>query len=204
VFDSETHGARHSSQRRLRRKLWPGARLREIRLPRIVATRRHIGSFLTMSLDAPQELLIDGTPFTVGIVAARFNARLTDALLDQVCAQLRKAGVRKKNLHVLRVPGSNELPVAAQLLASRRKPHVIVALGVLIRGDTIHYELIADATTQALQRVALDARIPVINGVVVAENLKQAEARCLGKINRGGEFAGSALEMAALKRTLSK
>jgi 6,7-dimethyl-8-ribityllumazine synthase len=170
----------------------------------VVATRRHIGSFIAMSLDAPQELLIDGSPFKVGIVAARFNARLTDALLEQVTAQLRKAGVKKKNLLVARVPGSNELPVAAQLLASRLKLDVIVTLGVLIRGDTIHYELIADAATKALQRVALDARVPVINGVVVAENLKQAEARCLGKINRGGEFASSALEMAALKRQFSK
>jgi 6,7-dimethyl-8-ribityllumazine synthase len=176
----------------------------EIELPLTVATRRHIGSFFAMSLDAPQELLIDGKPFKVGIVAARFNNRLTDALLDQVSAQLRKAGVKKKNLQIVRVPGSNELPIAVQLLASRQKPDALIALGVLIRGDTIHYELIADATTQALQRVALDARIPVINGVVVAENLKQAEARCLGKINRGGEFASSALEMAALKRTFSK
>lgn len=157
-----------------------------------------------MSLDAPTQLSIDGTAFKVGIAAARFNARLTDALLDQVVAQLLAAGVKKKNLHVVRVPGSNELPSAAQLLAARHKLDVIVALGVLIRGGTIHYELIAESATSGLQRVALDAKIPVINGVVVAENLKQAEERCLGKINRGGEFASSALEMAALKRTLSQ
>ncbi len=157
-----------------------------------------------MSLDAPQLLSIDGSPFSVGIAAARFNARLTDALLEQVTDRLRAAGVKKKNLHIVRVPGSNELPIAAQLLAARRKLDVAVTLGVLIRGDTIHYELIADAATKALQRVALEAKVPVINGVVVAENLKQAEERCLGKINRGSEFANSALEMAALKRTLSK
>ena len=168
------------------------------------ATRRDIGSFFSMSLDAPQELSIDGTAFTVGIAAARFNARLTDALLDGVTVRLRAAGVKEKNLHVVRVPGSNELPIAAQLLAARRRLDVVITLGVLIRGDTIHYELIADATTHALQRVALDAKIPVINGVVVAENLKQAEARCLGKIDRGAEFAYSALQMAALKRLLSQ
>jgi 6,7-dimethyl-8-ribityllumazine synthase len=157
-----------------------------------------------MSLDAPQELLINGTAFTVGVAAARFNARLTDALLAQVAEQLRAAGVKEKNLHVVRVPGSNELPIAVQLLADRRKFDVLIALGVLIRGDTIHYELIADAATKALQGVSLDANVPVINGIVVAENRKQAETRCLGKIRRGGEFANSALEMAALKRTLSK
>lgn len=107
------------------------------------------------------------------------------------------------SLRVERVPGSNELPVAAQLLARSGHYDVIVALGVLIRGDTIHYELIADAATQALQRVALESATPVINGVVVAENQAQAEARCRGPINRGAEFARAALEMAALKRRLS-
>jgi 6,7-dimethyl-8-ribityllumazine synthase len=79
-----------------------------------------------------------------------------------------------------------------------------VALGVIIRGDTIHYELIAEAVTHALQRVALEARRAVINGVVVAENEAQAEARCLGDINRGGEFARAALAMATLRRKLSR
>jgi 6,7-dimethyl-8-ribityllumazine synthase len=156
-----------------------------------------------MSLDAPADLSLDGRDCTVAIAAARFNARLTDALLEGVVSALRAAGVKKKRLHVVRVPGSNELPTAAQLLAVRRKPDVVIALGVLIRGDTIHYQLIAGAATHALQRVALDARIPVINGIVVAENRTQAEARCLGKINRGGEFAAAALAMAALKRDLS-
>lgn len=157
-----------------------------------------------MSLDAPDSLSIDGAPFRVAVVAARYNAELVDALLEQVVSQLRNAGVLPSNLRVERVPGSNELPVAAQLLADASPRDVIVTLGVLIRGDTIHYELIADATTQALQRVALETKIPVINGVVVAENQAQAEARCRGPINRGAEFARAALEMAALKRRLSK
>ena len=74
-----------------------------------------------------------------------------------------------------RVPGSNELPVAAHLLARTGRFDVVVALGVLIRGDTIHYELIADAVTHALQTVALESDTPVINGVIVAEN--QATSR---------------------------
>ena len=156
-----------------------------------------------MSLAAPDHLTIDGSRFTAAVVAARYNADLVDALLGQVVAQLRAAGVKEENLRVERVPGSNELPVAAQLLARNRKYDVIVALGVLIRGDPIHYELIADAATQALQRVALESGVPVINGVVVAENQAQADARCRGPINRGAEFASAALEMAALKRRLS-
>jgi 6,7-dimethyl-8-ribityllumazine synthase len=158
-----------------------------------------------MSLDTPKPQSISGAAtFKVGIVAARFNGALVDALLEQALATLRVAGVREKNIRVARVPGSNELPVAAQLLAASRKPDAVIALGVLIRGDTIHYELIAGAATHALQRVALDARIPAINGIVVAENAAQAKARCLGRTGRGGEFARAALEMAALKKNLSK
>jgi 6,7-dimethyl-8-ribityllumazine synthase len=89
------------------------------------------------------------------------------------------------------------------MLAAGR-PDVLLALGVIIRGGTLHYELIATASAQALQRVALDARIAVINGVVVAENEAQARARCLGKADRGAEFARAALEMAALRRRLRK
>jgi 6,7-dimethyl-8-ribityllumazine synthase len=158
-----------------------------------------------MSLDTPKPQSISGAAtFKVGIVAARFNDALVDALLEQALATLRNAGVREKNIRVARVPGSNELPAAAQLLAASRKPDAVIALGVLIRGDTIHYELIAGAATHALQRVALDARIPAINGIVVAENAAQASARCLGRTGRGGEFAHAALEMAALKKNLSK
>lgn len=156
-----------------------------------------------MSLAAPDTLLIDATAFSIGVVAARYNPELVDALLEQVVAQVQAAGVPEKRIQVARVPGSNELPVAAALLADTGNFDVIITLGVLIRGDTIHYELIADAVTQGLQSVALESRIPVINGVIVAENLSQAEARCRGEINRGAEFARAALEMAALKERLT-
>jgi 6,7-dimethyl-8-ribityllumazine synthase len=154
-----------------------------------------------MSLRPPVPTAAGGAAFRVGVAAARYNDRLIEPLLAQVVGALRAAGVKEKNLTLARVPGSNELPVAAQWLAARR-PDVVVALGVIIRGDTLHYELIAHASARALQRVALDARLPVINGIVVAENEEQAEARCLGRIDRGAEFAAAALEMAALGRRL--
>jgi 6,7-dimethyl-8-ribityllumazine synthase len=156
-----------------------------------------------MSLESPKPESVDGAPLRVAIVAARYNERLVEALVRQVSAGVRAAGVAETNLTLDRVPGSNELPVAARLIAERHKPDAIVALGVIVRGDTIHYELIANASADALQRVALDARIPVINGIVVAENQAQAEARCLGAIDRGLEFARAAVEMAALRRRLA-
>ena len=157
-----------------------------------------------MSGDSPVPEPLDASGFKIAIAAARFNQALVEALLARVSARLLEAGVRPRNLLVVRVPGSNELPIAARLLADRRKPDAVIALGVIIRGGTIHYELIAQSATQGLQDVALDSRIPVINGVVVAENKAQAQARCAGRIDRGAEFADAALAMAALRRRLSK
>lgn len=157
-----------------------------------------------MSADAPKPRQIDGTPYRVGVVAARFNARLVEALLAQAQARLLTAGVKPEHLTVLRVPGSAELPYAAQRLCEQVQPHVLLALGVVVRGDTVHYRLVADAAHQGLLRVGLDTRTPVITGLVVADTPEQAEARCLGAIDRGSEFAQAALEMAALSTTFQK
>jgi 6,7-dimethyl-8-ribityllumazine synthase len=108
--------------------------------------------------------------------------------------------VGPEGIHIVRVPGSGELPVAVRILARRTRPDVLLAIGVIIRGGTIHYELLAGAVANALQSVALTTGIPVINGVVVAGNSAQAAARCGGRIRRGAEFADAALEMAALGR----
>jgi 6,7-dimethyl-8-ribityllumazine synthase len=157
-----------------------------------------------MSRHAPSSQEISGAAFTVGIAAARFNAQLVDALLNQVQAHLRAAGVRARRVVLVRVPGSNELPSAVQWLCRRHHPDVCIALGVIIRGKTRHYELVADAASLGLMRVALEAGIPVINGVIAAENERQASARCTGRLQRGPEFAQAALEMADLARRLSR
>jgi 6,7-dimethyl-8-ribityllumazine synthase len=156
-----------------------------------------------MSRLAPSSPEVNGAALTVGIAAARYNERDVDALLRQVIANLRQAGVRARRITVVRVPGSNELPSAVQWLGAGR-PDVCIALGVIIRGGTLHYELVAQAAARGLMRVALDTGIPVINGVIVAESRRQAEARCGGRIQRGAEFARAALEMAVLKRKHSR
>jgi 6,7-dimethyl-8-ribityllumazine synthase len=157
-----------------------------------------------MSQHAPKASEISGTAFKVGVVAARFNSQYVEALLNQVHEHLLASGVREGRIVVARVPGSNELPIAVQLLCRRHRPDVCVALGVVIRGETRHYELVAESACQGLMQVALEARIPVINGVIVAENVRQAAARCGGPMRKGAEFAQAALEMAALSRKLSK
>ncbi|HEY4301143.1 MAG TPA: 6,7-dimethyl-8-ribityllumazine synthase [Candidatus Didemnitutus sp.] len=154
-----------------------------------------------MSRHVPASLEIDGSRFSFGIACARFNPVLVDALLDRVRAGLVAAGVKPARIEAVRVPGSHELPVAAHWLAGRR-PDCIVALGVLLQGATPHAEVVAQGVTLALQRVAVDHGIAVINGVVVADTWKQAADRCTGRIDRGSEFARAALEMAALRATL--
>jgi 6,7-dimethyl-8-ribityllumazine synthase len=153
-----------------------------------------------MSFSPPVPTTIDGSGCRFGIVAARYNAELVDALVTQVREYLRQAHVPDSAVDVWRVPGSNEIPVAVAGMLAAGDYDTIVALGVIIRGDTIHYEVIAESSAHALQNAAIAARVPVINGIVVAENVQQARERCLGRINRGAEFAWAALEMAALRR----
>jgi len=158
-----------------------------------------------MSRDAPlpSAAAVDGSTFRVGIVAACYNEALVNALLTRVLGALHAAGVLEKNIQILRVPGSHEVPWVAGELAQKRGMSVVIALGVLIGGDTNHHEMVGQSVSQALQQVALAHRVPVINGVIVTDTLAQARARCTGKIDRGSEFAQAALTMAALKKTFS-
>lgn len=157
-----------------------------------------------MSLNAPANRRIDGAEFRFGIVAARFNQALVDGLLNRAIDTLQAAGVRGSNIAVVRVPGSHEVPWAAQAFAAGGECDCVIGLGVLIAGDTSHHETVGQSVSHALQRVALETTVPVINGVIVVNSLAQAKARCVGKIDRGAEFALAALEMAALKRKFSQ
>jgi 6,7-dimethyl-8-ribityllumazine synthase len=157
-----------------------------------------------MSLAPPKTTAISGATFKIGIAAARYNGKLVDALLGRVLVGLRAAGVKERRVTVVRVPGSHEVPAAVAMLARPRAVDCVIGLGVLIGGDTRHHELVGQSVSHAFQRVALDSRVPVINGVIVADTAAQARARCAGRINRGAEFAHAAVEMAALKRKFSR
>ncbi len=157
-----------------------------------------------MSLAAPQSRVRRAAGFRFGIAAARFNEALVDGLLARVRQGLEAAGAKPGDIRVVRVPGSHEVPWAAHELAATRKLDCVIGLGVLIAGDTSHHEMVGHSVSHALQRVAVATRVPVINGVIVVNSLAQAKARCVGKINRGGEFAAAALEMAALRKEFSR
>ncbi len=134
--------------------------------------------------------------FTVGIVAARFNQKLVDGLLDNVVVTLEEElGKQRFMADIVRVPGSNELPYAVSRLAAIGKYDVIIALGVAIAGETNHHEIIAEGTANAFHQISVGFEVPVINGVVVTNTLAEAKSRTIGKINRGREFALAAMEM---------
>ncbi len=140
----------------------------------------------------------------IGIAAARFNPKLVDALLKRTQLALEEINPRATIVSVVRVPGSHELPWAIHALADQGKFDGLIALGVLIAGETNHHEMVGNSVSAAFQTIAIKTGIPVINGVIVANTIAQARARCAGRINRGLEFAQAALEMAALQKQFQK
>jgi|YelNatPaOPRAMG01_1025707.scaffolds.fasta_scaffold01215_19 6,7-dimethyl-8-ribityllumazine synthase len=138
------------------------------------------------------------------IVASRYNARYVNAMVRAAQQTLRAAGVQ--TLRTVRVPGAYEIPVAAAWLARHHRPPLaaIICLGVILRGQTSHAQLIAEAVTQGLTQLQLQYQIPIIHEVLLLENKAQAQVRCLDpQHNRGLEAAHTALSMARLMRTLT-
>lgn len=137
------------------------------------------------------------------ILASRWNPRIVDALVASARAAFAANGVDEAAVDVVRVPGAWELPVAARALATGGRHAAIVALGCVVRGDTRHYEQVADGASDGLMRVALDTGVPVANGVLAVERFEDAAARAGGSHgNKGEEAALVALEMADLHRKL--
>lgn len=149
-----------------------------------------------MSQDKPAAHAVDGTDFYFGIVAARYNNELVEALVERVRKTLRKSKVSEGSIKILRVPGSAELPYVANMLAQTGEYDCVIALGVVIAGDTPHHEVIAQSTAVALQGIAIQSEVPVINGILTVNTRAQAEERITGSMDRGVEFAQAALEMA--------
>jgi len=141
--------------------------------------------------------VVPGARFAV--LVSRWNPRITDTLVDGARRALTGNGVDAADVDVIRVPGAWELPLAARELALAGRHAALIALGCVVRGDTRHYEHVADLCAEGLARVALDSGIPVANGVLAVERLEDAERRAGGSHgNKGEEAALAALEMASL------
>ncbi len=153
-----------------------------------------------LDADKGQTPALDGRRLRVGIVQARFNEGVTAALHAACLAELTALGVREKNITHLTVPGALEVPSALQWLARRGDVDALVALGCIIRGETYHFELVANESGAGVTRVALDSGIPVANAILTTEDLAQAVAR---QVDKGRDAARVAVEMALLKDELA-
>jgi 6,7-dimethyl-8-ribityllumazine synthase len=139
------------------------------------------------------------------IVVSRFNEEITDGLLRGAREVFSQASVRDEDLTVVRVPGAFEIPIAAQRLAESGDYDAIVCLGCLIKGDTMHFEYIAEAASHGIVQAAAATGIPMAFGVLTTMNEEQAVERSgTGPGNKGREAAAAAMEMATLFRTLDE
>ena len=145
------------------------------------------------------EAPLDGKGLRIGVVQARFNADITDALASACLAELAALGVAEGDVDHVQVPGALEVPIVLQAMARRGGYHALVALGCIIRGETYHFELVANESGASVSRVALDAHLPIANAILTTENLEQAVAR---QTDKGRDAARVAVEMARLLATL--
>ena len=149
--------------------------------------------------DLPESML-DGARLAIGIVQARFNADITQALAKGCLAELADLGVTADNIRLVTVPGALEIPVALQAMAESDDFDALIALGCIIRGQTYHFELVANESGAGLTRVALDHSVPVANAILTVETEAQAWDRADDK---GRDAARVAVEMANLLETLA-
>ena len=165
-----------------------------------------------MKVEAPPEPAIDefagglnaaGKRFA--IVVSRFNAFITERLLLSACDGLLRSGATRKDIDVVRVPGSFEVPLAARTLAETGKYDAIICISCLLRGDTAHYDVIVNEVTRGIGQSAQETGVPHAFGVLTCDTLEQAIDRAGLKMgNKGFEAALAAIEMANLKEAVSR
>ena len=137
-----------------------------------------------------------GKGLKFGIVVSRFNEFVTKALLDGALNELRRSGVSDTAIKVIWVPGAYEIPLACQNLSRSEDCDGLIALGTIIRGETTHYEHMAQSVSDSIQHISLEENVPIGFGVLTVENMAQAIDRSGGKHgNKGRDAARSALEM---------
>jgi 6,7-dimethyl-8-ribityllumazine synthase len=138
---------------------------------------------------------LDGKGLYIGIVQARFNESITNALAEACMAELVALGVPEDHIDHVCVPGALEVPIALQGLAEKGGYDALIALGCIIRGETYHFELVANESAAGVTRVSLDYQLPIANVILTTENLEQAVAR---QTEKGRDGARVAVEMCNL------
>ena len=146
--------------------------------------------------------MLDAKGLKIGLVVSRFNSFLTEQLVKGAEDAFVRLGGDEKNLVLVRVPGAYEIPLAAKKLAAK-KVDAIVALGAVVQGATAHADLINETTARAFNQISLETGVPVLDGVVSAENLEQAVERCGTKQgNKGFSAMQAAIEMANVMKRI--
>ena len=146
---------------------------------------------------------LDASRLRFAIIASRFNDEIVGGLLAGALDALTRHGAKDENITVYRCPGAFEIPTVARKLCTAGGIDAIIGLGCLLRGDTLHFEILSHQVTLELSRVAVDAQFPIAFGVLTCDTLEQAEARSArGEGNKGFEAALAAIEMANLWRTI--
>jgi 6,7-dimethyl-8-ribityllumazine synthase len=143
---------------------------------------------------------LNGKKLSIGIVQARFNADITNSLAQACREELMALGVSPKQIRLVQVPGALEVPVALMALAEKLEFDALIALGCIIRGETYHFELVANESGAGVSRVSLDYQIPIANAILTTENMEQAVAR---QSDKGRDAARVAIEMANLMKELA-
>jgi 6,7-dimethyl-8-ribityllumazine synthase len=138
---------------------------------------------------------LDGRKLHIGIVQARFNDSITNELASACKAELLALGVTEKHIVLVQVPGALEIPVALATMADANRFDALIALGCIIRGETYHFELVANESGAGVSRVALDFQIPIANAILTTDTVGQALAR---QTDKGQDAARVAVEMANL------
>lgn len=148
-----------------------------------------------MSSTLPPKPRIIGPKVKICIIASKYNEEFTDALVENTLVEINEL-VPQARVDLIRVPGAFEIPVAVASVMERDNPICVIALGLIIRGATQHGDLVARAVTDALMRLSVEAKRPIIHEVVIVDDEKQAYARCIGAaLNRGKEAARAAAAM---------
>lgn len=156
-----------------------------------------------MKINKTFEGMLLGEGLKFGIVVARFNDFITHKLLEGAYDTLIRHGVSEDDIDVAWVPGSFEIPLAAQKLAETKKYDSIICLGAVIRGGTPHFEYVAAEVTKGIAQVGLNTGLPIIYGIITADNLEQAIDRAGTKQgNEGTKAANTAIEMANLLNSI--
>ena len=142
---------------------------------------------------------LDGEDLRIGIVRSRFNAEITGTLAEACLAELERLGVLAKHIKQVSVPGALEIPIALAALADTNHYDALIALGCIVRGETYHFELVANESGAGVSRVSLDHSLPIANAILTVETVEQAWARARDK---GADAARVAVEMANLLEEL--